>query len=99
MRASVEPKPKNKFRRWVWWSGGAVGVVVLALVLFLIFFDWNWLRAPISAEASRLSHRTVRIEGDLKVHLLSWTPSASADRVFTTFFFGSGIASTQASNA
>jgi hypothetical protein len=82
MRASVEEKPKTKSRRWLWWTGGGVGVVVLAVVLFLMFFDWNSLRGPVAAEASRLSHRPVRIDGDLKVHLWSWTPTASADRVW-----------------
>jgi hypothetical protein len=82
MRASVEEKPKTKPRRWLWWVGGGLGVVVLAVVLFLVFFDWNWLRGPVAAEASRVSHRPVRIEGDLKVHLWSWSPTASVDRVW-----------------
>ena len=82
MRASVDAKTPRKSRRWLWWTGGGFGVLVLAVILFLAFFDWNWLRGPVSAEASRLSHRPVRIEGNLRVHLLSWTPSASADRVW-----------------
>jgi uncharacterized protein involved in outer membrane biogenesis len=66
----------------VWWTGGVLGVVVICVVLFLAWFNWNMLRGPIAREASRMSHRPVRIDGDLKVHLLSWTPSASAQRVW-----------------
>jgi hypothetical protein len=56
--------------------------LIVGVLLFAALFDWNLLRGPIAAEASRISHRPVRIDGNLKVHLLSWTPSASAERVF-----------------
>lgn len=61
----------------VCWSVGAVGALVLAVVLVLWLFDWNLLRGPIAREASIVSGRPIRIEGNLKVHLLSWTPSAT----------------------
>ncbi len=72
----------RKTPRWIWWAGGVTGVLVLGFVLFALFFNWNLLRGPIAAEASRISHRPVRIDGDLKVHLLSWTPSASVSGVY-----------------
>jgi AsmA family protein len=68
--------------RWAWRTGGVFGLLAVGLVLFALFFNWNLLRGPIADEASRISHRPVRIDGDLKVHLLSWTPSASAGQVF-----------------
>jgi uncharacterized protein involved in outer membrane biogenesis len=52
-------------------------VLVLAVVLFLALFDWNMLRGPIGRYASHRTGRLVRLEGDLRVHLLSWTPSVS----------------------
>jgi uncharacterized protein involved in outer membrane biogenesis len=48
----------------------------LTIVVFLLLFDWNWMRGPIGRYASARTGRAVRLEGDLKVHLLSWTPSA-----------------------
>ena len=68
--------------RGAWWTGGVIAVLILGVVMFAALFDWNLLRGPIASEASVISHRPIRIDGDLKVHLLSWTPSATADRVW-----------------
>ncbi|MDB5459404.1 MAG: AsmA family protein [Caulobacteraceae bacterium] len=57
-------------------GGGVLGLLVLAIVVFLLLFDWNWLRGPIGRYASARTGRAVRLDGDLKVHLLSWTPTA-----------------------
>ena len=57
-------------------GGGVVAVLVLAIVIFLALFDWDWLRGPIARYASARTGREVRIEGHLKVHLLTWTPTA-----------------------
>jgi uncharacterized protein involved in outer membrane biogenesis len=57
-------------------GGGVFTAVVLVIVLFLLLFDWNWMRGPIGRYASARTGRAVRLEGDLKVHLLSWTPTA-----------------------
>ena len=57
--------------RPVWWTIGIIGLVAVGIALFLALFDWNMLRGPIAREASRRSGRPVRIDGDLKVHLLS----------------------------
>ena len=72
----------RRIPRWARWSGATVGVLILAVALFLSWFNWNMLRGPIAREAARISHRPVRIDGDLRVHLWSWTPSATADRVW-----------------
>ncbi len=56
------------------WTGGAFGVLVTALVLFLTFADWNALRAPISRMASAATGREIVIAGDLNVNPWSWTP-------------------------
>ncbi len=53
-----------------------LAVLILTIVVFLLLFDWNWMRGPIGRYASARTGRAVRLEGDLKVHLLSWTPSA-----------------------
>lgn len=56
-----------------------VGALIVALLLFLALFDWNYLRGPIARYASHRLERPVAIEGDLRVKLLSWTPSATVD--------------------
>ena len=53
------------------WGGG---LLLVAVIVFLALFDWNMLRGPISRYASHRLHRQVRIEGNLHVHLWSWTP-------------------------
>lgn len=56
-------------------GAGVFAVLVLAIVVFLALFDWDWLRGPISRYASARTGREVRIEGRLRVHLLTWTPT------------------------
>ncbi len=53
--------------------------LVLAVALFLAFFDWNLLRGPIGRWASAKYDRQVAIQGDLDVNLFSWTPSVIVD--------------------
>lgn len=60
-------------------AGGVVLAVLSGLSAALSLFDWNLLRGPIGRQASLMTGRVIRIEGDLKVHLLSFTPSATAD--------------------
>lgn len=71
-RTKLHPIP-----RWVWRTAAAVAIVALAIVLFLAWFDWDMLRGPVAREASRRSGRPVSIAGHLKVHLLTWTPTAT----------------------
>jgi uncharacterized protein involved in outer membrane biogenesis len=66
-----EPPRKPWRPGWSWAVGGAA---VLAVVLFLALFQWNWLRGPIGRYASTQTGRTVTLRGDLKVHLLTLTP-------------------------
>ncbi len=50
-------------------------VLILAVVVFLMLFDWNWLRGPIGRWASTKYDREVALQGDLDVHLFTWTPT------------------------
>jgi uncharacterized protein involved in outer membrane biogenesis len=56
---------------------GFIGLLILALVVFLWLANWNMLRGPIGRFASAQTHRHVEIDGDLKVHLLTWTPTVT----------------------
>lgn len=50
-------------------------LLILAVVVFLMLFDWNWLRGPIGRWASVKYDREIQLNGDLDVTLFSWTPS------------------------
>ncbi len=58
------------------WAGGVALIIVAVVVIFLILFDWNWLRGPIGRWASAEYDREIQLNGDLDVNLFSWTPSA-----------------------
>jgi len=51
-------------------------LLILAIIAFLMLFDWNWLREPIGRWASAKYEREIELNGDLDVKLFSWTPSA-----------------------
>jgi uncharacterized protein involved in outer membrane biogenesis len=61
------------------WIAGVVALILLAVVIFLALFNWDWFRPPLARMLSTQLHRPVRIEGHLKVHLFSWTPSATVE--------------------
>lgn len=68
---------KKPSRKAVAWTAGSIGGVLLVVILFLGFFDWNYLKGPVQSIASAMTGRTVKIDGDLHVKILSWTPSAT----------------------
>jgi uncharacterized protein involved in outer membrane biogenesis len=53
-----------------------VGGVLLLFIFILAFFDWNMLRPLLARDITAKTGRPASIDGDLKVHLWSWTPSA-----------------------
>src|ERR1700716_2276057 len=53
-----------------------VGGFLLVIVCVLAFMDWNKLRPPLAREITAKTGRPASIDGDLKVQLWSWTPSA-----------------------
>ena len=71
----------RRHRRGLAWSGGILAVITVAFVLFLAFFDWNYLRGPISRFASMKTGREVAILGDLDVNALSLQPSATVRKI------------------
>jgi uncharacterized protein involved in outer membrane biogenesis len=75
-RRKTDAAPKSSGRTWTI-AGAIFGAVILAVVLFLTFFDWDYARGPISRYASGRIGRPVAIDGHLRVHLLTWTPTAT----------------------
>ncbi len=73
------PRPDGRGPRPFRWILGAIAVVVFAIVIFLALFNWDGFRPTLARMLSGRLHRSVRIEGHLKVHLLSWTPSATVE--------------------
>jgi uncharacterized protein involved in outer membrane biogenesis len=72
--------PEGPRHKPLWpWAAGTVGVIVLAIVVFLLLFQWNWLRPPLAAAISARLNRPVAIQGNLEVHPWSWTPTASVN--------------------
>jgi len=57
---------------------GAALALLAAIIAFLLFFDWNWLRGPIGRYASAQLKREVVITGDLRVHPWSLSPKVEA---------------------
>ena len=62
------------------WGQGLLAAIVLVLVAVLIFLaqpNWNWARPMVASIASGKLHRPVRIDGNLRVHLFSFKPTAT----------------------
>jgi uncharacterized protein involved in outer membrane biogenesis len=70
---------KRPSGRKVAWGAGITAGVLAVIVISLGLFDWNYLKGPVERVASAKAGRTVKIDGNLSVKLLSWTPSASIE--------------------
>ena len=57
-----------------------LGALGMAVVLLVLFFDWNWFKPPLERAASSATGREFRIDGDLDVDL-GRTITVSADRI------------------
>jgi uncharacterized protein involved in outer membrane biogenesis len=57
------------------WTAIVCGSVVAAVVLVLVFFDWNLLRTPLARRITEETGRPASIDGKLTVHLWSTTPT------------------------
>jgi uncharacterized protein involved in outer membrane biogenesis len=68
-------------RKALTWTGGILGLLVIAVAILIAVWDWNWFRGPLARVASARMHREVTIDGDLRVHLFSWQPSATVEGV------------------
>ncbi len=66
------PRRRSVLGRWI---GGVIAALILAIVIFLMLFNWDWFRPPLAKMLSGKLHRPVRIVGHLKVHLFTWTPT------------------------
>jgi uncharacterized protein involved in outer membrane biogenesis len=63
------------------WMAIILGLTMLIVALVLAFFDWNAFRPTLARMITEKTGRAASIDGDLKVHLFSWTPSAEINDV------------------
>jgi uncharacterized protein involved in outer membrane biogenesis len=81
--AWLKPLPQAIWRRiraLPRWGQGLLAAIVLIIGAALIFLaqpNWNWARPLVSSIAAGKLHRPVTIDGNLRVHLFSLTPSAT----------------------
>lgn len=68
--------PRSPF---VNWTLAICTAILIAIALFLAWFDWDRLRGPIARYASAETGRVVRIDGHLHVHLFSLEPWATVE--------------------
>ncbi len=64
-------------RKVMIWTGAVLGLLILVIIVVIALWDWDRFRGPIADYATGRLHREVRIDGHLKVHLLTWTPEAT----------------------
>ena len=55
------------------WLLGVLGVLVVALILVVVFFQWSWLRGPLESRLSSLTGKTVHIDGPI-TGTKAWVP-------------------------
>jgi uncharacterized protein involved in outer membrane biogenesis len=63
--------------RWLLAALAVVLVALVAVILFLANPDWDWARPTLRSMIASRTHRPVRIDGHLRVHLFSFTPDAT----------------------
>ena len=80
-RDEAAPVDPPRRRRGLIWTGGVMLGLVIAGAILAAVWDWNWFRGPLASFASARMHRHVSIDGNLKVHLWSWEPSATVEGV------------------
>ncbi|MES2366546.1 MAG: AsmA family protein [Pseudomonadota bacterium] len=51
------------------WLGYLLAAIIVIIVLFVLFFDWNWLRHPIERAVTDKTGRALTIRGNLHVKL------------------------------
>jgi len=73
MRTFLADHPKSRVLLIV------LGTLVLLIVLFALFFDWNLFRPALARMISEKTGRHTVIRGNLRVHLWSFEPSAEVD--------------------
>jgi len=78
--AATSPSRKTLVSPLGVWSG-LFFLLIIAIVVFIALFQWNWLRGPLARYLSARLDRSVSITGNLDVHPWSLEPKASVGGV------------------
>jgi uncharacterized protein involved in outer membrane biogenesis len=62
------------------WLLGVLGVLVVALILVVVLFQWGWLRGPLESRLSSLTGKKVHIDGPI-TGTKSWAPHITLNDV------------------
>jgi uncharacterized protein involved in outer membrane biogenesis len=82
VRTAARPvTPGRALRLFAVWAGGTLAAVVLLTVLFLAELDAGYFRGPLIHYLAARAGRSLSVDGALKIHALSFHPSATAERV------------------
>jgi uncharacterized protein involved in outer membrane biogenesis len=60
----------NRVARWLL---GLLGVFAIAVVLVVVFFQWDWLRGPLESRLSAITGKRVHVDGPI-TGTKSWVP-------------------------
>jgi uncharacterized protein involved in outer membrane biogenesis len=69
-------------KRLLQWITGMGLALLVSIVLFVVFVDWNWWREPISRRVSSATGRSFVINGDLRLDLSLPPRMVASDLVF-----------------
>ena len=67
MSTSPHPGPWMRVRRHPWLLAGAV--LLIAIVVLVAVWDWNWFKGPVERQVQSRTGRVFHIEGNLDVDL------------------------------
>ena len=62
------------------WLLGVFGVLVVAAILVVVFFQWNWLREPLQSRLSAITGKQVHIDGPI-TGTRSWVPHITLNQI------------------
>ena len=71
-RCSATHSRLDTIKRHPWWT--ALGVFALAIVLLLIFWDWNWFKPLVERQVEARTGAQVRNHRQPRRRSLGWTP-------------------------
>ena len=68
-------------RSFLKWTTGLILALVLAAIVFIALYGWNWLRGPIERAVLVKTGRALAINGDLRLKFAWPLPQARAEKV------------------
>ena len=72
---------KHRTLKWAIGALAALFAAIVIVILVITLIDANYLRGPLTRYIAARTGRYIRIDGNLKAHLLSFTPRLVAERV------------------